>query len=1221
MQKLLTLCLALCLAVSLAAQNAPNFFTPVSESQIALRGAAERVLVPEKYTTYQIDFEGFRQSLVAAPAEFTAAAKAGNLRLALPEPDGQIEEFAVWQTAMMEPELAAKYPEIRTYAGQSLREPGKILRLTVCPQWMRARVLTPDAGAQFVEVFAKGQNDIYMAYDRRDIPAEVRRSIPPGTAEHIGSQVIDDVERFAPTDSEAAQRGTLLAPVELKVYRFAVATTGEFSQDNGTTVAEVLAKVVDVTNQVSGVFERDIQIRLQLINNSDYLIFMDPLSDPFFGTTVQEFAAQNATVLNTRIGFGGYDIGHVYCRYLGGSAGGVSLGLGIVCGANKAGGCTAGGGTYGDGFEATVGQETGHQLNGGHTWNRCGPTVSGRNGTSAFEPGSGSTIMSYAGSCGSDNIAFDSDLYYHAGSIEEIKLYTITGTGNQCGSKKSTTNNHPIATLPYQNGFFIPISTPFELKGSATDPDGDDAALTYCWEQVDYGPETPLEAPVGSCPLFRTFPAVAAPNRYFPRLQTILTNGFNLAEQLPTYSRQLTFRMTIRDNRAEGGGLAWQDVEFKSTDSAGPFLVKSPNTANEVWRVGEYVNVTWDVANTDRGLVNCKTVNIRLSTDGGQTYPITLASGVANDGSQLVLVPDNVTNTARVRVEAADNVFFDLSNANFKIQQPAQPALSLGVETDGAQICLPTVFSTQVLSVGLLGFDTPVSLAFSGVPPGATASLGTSTLTPGENTTFQIDFSNVNAEAVYTVELLAFAAGIDTVRRPIALTTVSNDFSQFGLLTPANGSTGMAQTQILRWKTLPDANSYDFEFGTSAKFEPGSILYSDNGLTVDSFKIGVQLEKAKAYFWRVRPVNECGQHDWSEPFFFSTLVDNCSVTTADDLPKSLTSNGTPTIESKVTVLTPGIVSVLNVKQLRGYHESFKDLDVRLVSPSGTEVLLFRNKCGSIQSTFVMGFSDDAPNTFQCPPSSIGLNVKPQNPLAAFAGQSVTGTWTLKVKDQTSGSGGVIEGLQLEFCSSASLNPPFVVNNNVLTLDPGTNKTIDAPLLLVEDANNTHAQLIYTLLTVPKNGRLERNGSVLVPGDQFPQTAIDNGELRFFDYGHNAGADNFKFIVYDGEGGWLGTTQFNIQPAPVGTSEAAQKIGFALFPNPATDVVTLAFERPVAADTRIHVFNVGGQMLRAATLGAGSDRLQIPLGQLPEGVYMVSVQNSAGTGVRKLVVRR
>ncbi len=1198
---------ALFLTHLIFAQSTASFFQRIQEQDIALADAAPRKMIPNRYQTYQLDYEGVKNFLKTAPMEFTPEARQGRCVIALPMADGTFEEFAVWQTEILEPALATQMPFIRTFSGVSLKDPRKTAHLSHTLRGFRAMILRPDLGVEYVEPFAWKQDKYYMAYDRQDIPESERPGVSTGWDTNTPMPEVRDRLYTPPVED----RGILLDPVKVKVLKLIVATTGEFGQDHGDNAQEVFSAVTEYVKEMNAIYERDLNTRFQLVQASLAVTYFNPLTDPFNGTTTGEWMGQMEPALNAAgVPASAYDIGHVFARGGGGVAGG------LACLSSKARGCTTGSGSYGY-FVTILCQEIGHQLAAGHTWNRCGGGAPDqRKGGTAFEPGSGSTIMSYAGACGPDNVQGYSDLYFHGGSIEEIKFYYTYGSGATCGTFSQTTNTPPTVTLPYQNNFFIPIETPFELNGSAEDPDGD--ALQYCWEQMDIGPEAQLDSPIGSSPLFRTFLPVSATNRYFPRLNTIIANGFDRTEQLPAWTRDMTFRLTVRDNRAGGGGVGWADVAFKAWEGAGPFLVKTPNTGTVVWRSGEYTEVSWDVANTDKAPVNCKRVNIRLSLDGGLSYPITLASNVNNDGSHYVLVPDQLGTKARVRIDGADNVFFDISNQNFKIEAPAQASITLGLNNDSGVLCLPAEHSVEVQTAGVLGYDTPVNLDFAGpLPPNVTASWSATTLAPGESATLKLNFSQVAVEGVFTITLRA-VSGPNTFLRDIVLSTIRNDFSGQALVSPPNGATELQLLQTLRWDKGLDAQFYDVQLASSPSFAPGVILQERNNTTLDSFKMPLFLSKGAPYFWRIRPVNACGAHEWSDPFFFSTYAESCVKRVAGDLPKNLTSNGKPTIQSQVTVNSGGIIKNMEVSQIKGYHEYFKDLDVQLISPQGTSVTLWSAKCSNFNGFFNLRLNDEAGGAFPCPPPNTGLAFRPQNPLSTFYGENSTGTWTLRVSDTEFGGGGTFEVFSLEFCSEVALAPPYLVNNNPLVIEPGNNKFITSDLLLVEDPNNTHAQLTFTLLTVPKKGLLTRTGAgTLQPGAQFTQADIDNGTLRYYDYGTNSGPDGFYFMVTDGEGGFFGTPQFVIQPLSTGTDEpGGAAFGFRLFPNPAGDAVWVAFERPVSSDMRVAVFNTAGQLVQEGRLAAGADRMRLTTAGLPRGMYFVLV----GGVMQKLVVK-
>ena len=1217
MRKNLLFLICLFTATLCGAQTA-SLFTPVSISEMRLEKELLRNALPSAYLTYQLDRQLTQTVLQSAPQEFTAAAS-GQCTISIPLADGSFEPFAIWKTAMLEPALAAKFPDVRTYAGRSLRNRERTVRLSYTPRGFRAMVMQPNLEIVFIEPYSWNQDRYYIVYDAKTAPDNPnqkleRRWIPEGMS---GAMDAPDEKPFAPTVQD---RGIEIDPVKLKVFRFCVATTGEFAQDHGNTKPMVFAAVTEYVNMISGFFERDIDMRLQLIDASQNVVFTNPDSDPYEGLEVGNWMGQNPAVLDFYCGTASHDVGHVLARYIQGGAIGVAGG--ITCGDGKDRGCSAGtgNGDYGAGFLGTFGQEVGHQMSGGHSWNRCAG-IGGRAGLTAFEPGGGSTIMSYAGACQSDNIQFNQDLYYHSGSIEEMRNFYLYNLGTTCGSYITTDNHAPIVTLPYQDNFFIPISTPFELNGSAIDPDGD--TMVYNWEGMDAGPETPLGFPQGNAAIFRTLPAVSETNRYFPKLQTVITNGSSNAEQLPTYTRDLTFRLAARDNRPNGGGVGWADVAFKSWEAAGPFKVTNPNTGTVSWKVGELANVVWDVAHTNVVPVNCQKVNIRLSIDGGFTYPIMLAEGVTNDGSQYVPVPNQLTTKARVRVDAADNVFFDISNANFKIEQPAQPTFTFGLASDVSTICLPGVFTTEILSAGVLGFNSPVNLTVDGnFPPGVITSFTQNTITPGgQPSTLNIDLNQVAVSGTFVFNVKAVVAGnTDTLVRPITLSLLRNDFSGLALDLPVDGTQNLGLIQSVYWNKGLDAQTYDVQVSKSATFDV--ILATKTNTALDTFKIPVQLEKSTAYYWRVRPINECGPADWTEPFFFSTYVENCNSFTANDLPKTISANGTPSVESKIVVNSGGTISDINITKIKGNHEFFKDLNARLISPSGTEVILFADKCGNTNGPFDFGLDDVAPGGFICPPPNNGGFARPQNFLSAFNGQNSTGTWTLRIKDNVIGSGGSLSNFGLEFCATATPQPPYIVNNKVLFLDPSTNAGIPQDLLLVEDANNSHSQLTYTLLSVPKYGILQKNfGGALKIGDQFKQTDIDNGALRFFDYGAKAGPDGFRFVVSDGEGGYLATPKFIIQTEVVGTNDPNEsRLNFDVFPNPAFDGVWVALNRNASSDMRVSLFDLAGRLMQESQMDAGADRLNISVQNLPRGMYVVRVEGADGVGVRKLILK-
>ena len=1217
MRQFCTLFLAFGLSFSVFAQN--NFWKPLKPESIDLPAGMERTIQPLQIQTFQLDYTALKTALLQAPMEFTPEAWQP-LMLSLPLADGSVRTFRVWESPLMAPELAAKYPEIRNYAGEDAEGLGLTVRLGVGYKGFHAFIYGQDSRIQSVRPYAEGTNDIYMTYRQEDLPADP--SLPGGRFKCgvDGSTEVPLNPSPAPQTGNATDRGA--TPVTLHKYRLAVAAQGEYSVFHGGTKPLVLSAIVEAMDYITAIQERDWAVRLELIPNNDEIIFLDPATDPYSGDLVTSWFFQNPAAINPIIGSGSYDIGHVFTRvtnipggvYVAGIAELASVCLQNAI-TNKARAGSSLPNPIGEGFYGIIAHEMGHQFSANHTFNICVPADE-VNTSTAFEPGGGSTIMSYATTCDPD-VVDSRDNYFHVASIEEVTNFIAQGAGSTCGEHIVTDNNAPEVNIPLTNGFYIPIGTPFMLAVDATDADGD--ALTYCWEQYDLGPSGPLGQPTGTAPSFRSFPAADDPSRTFPRLTSIVFNQMNVTEVLPTYSREFNFKCTVRDNHPGVGGVSVAAIKFNATAQAGPFAVTYPNSGSDTWKIGEYQTITWDVANTNKAPVNCKTVNIWLSLNNGLVNQILLASGVPNTGKCCVLVPNNVSDIARVRIEAADNIFFDISNTGFKIQPSTQPGFSICPADFSTQACAPTTFTTEISTVSSAGFSEPITFAATGLPAGAMATFSPNPVAPGSASTLTIDFSDAVDEGLFDLTLEATAdSNIQT--STLTFNVVQNDFSALALQLPADGAQSVDIAPWLHWSAAADADFHEIQVASSPSFDAGTILASKSDLVVDSFKIPVLLTEGQVCYWRVRPRNECGNGDWTEPFVFVTKVQNCAQLSATDLPINISSNGTPTIESKINVPGSGaLISDVNVKKVSGNHNFMFDLEVNLLSPAGTQVLLFKNKCSGYAGSFNIGFDDSANGSFSCPPPQNGSVAKPTQLLSAFNGENAGGEWKLRVKDNNIGSGGQINGFELEFCSSIALNAPFLVNNNTLQVAPGTNAVIGENLLKVEDSNNSAGQLVFTLITVPKYGDLRITGTPLQPGSQFTQDDINNGLLRYYEYGVSTGGDNFKFSATDGEGGLVNGT-FNIQPFPLSAKEPQGTLAFDLAPNPASESLRLFVSQAFDSDSRVRLFNTAGQMLHSWTLPSGATMLLLDVADLPEGVYAVSVENENSRGVRKVVVQ-
>ncbi len=695
---------------------AGSLWSDVDESKLYV--GAKRDIVPQQYRTLALDAALLDQVLANAPLEGNVQSKAAVV-LELPLPEGGTGRFQIVESPIMEPGLAAKFPEIKTYRGQGIDEPEATVRLDVTPAGFHAMILSP-FGNVYIDPYSRQHDGHYITYLTRDY----QRAGDDFRCHVTG-------HRHQPSPRLAASTKAV-SGATLRTYRLAVAATGEYTSFHGGSVSQGQAAIVTAMNRVNGIYEREVAIRMVLVSNNNQLVYTNSSTDPYSNNNGGSMLGQNQSTVDSVIGSSNYDIGHVFST----GGGGVAY-LGVPCkNGSKAGGVTGQSSPTGDPFWVDyVAHEMGHQWGGNHTFNGSSGSCSGgnRNGSTAYEPGSGTTIMAYAGICSGQNVQNNSDDYFHGVSLDEIIAYSTSGSGNNCAVQSATGNNPP--TVNAGASYTIPLNTPFELCGSASDPNGD--SLTYGWEEFDLGPAGAPNSPSGNAAIFRTFDPVTSPCRTFPQLSDLVNNTQTMGELLPTYTRTMNFRLTARDNRSGGGGVG-DDSTTVTVASSGPFRVTSPNTA-VTWNVGTSQNVTWNVAGTDLSPVSCSSVDITLSTNGGSSYGITLASGVANNGSRSITVPAAPTSSARVKVRCAGNIFFDISNANFTIDgtSGSPPSVTITAPSNGSS-------STAGDSVSFAGSATDpedgnisANLSWSSSLDGnigSGASFSTSSLSQGSHT-------------------------------------------------------------------------------------------------------------------------------------------------------------------------------------------------------------------------------------------------------------------------------------------------------------------------------------------------------------------------------------------------------------------------------------------------------------------------------------------------------
>ncbi len=779
MKKTLLLTVLFALISTLGFSQSDNYWSANAESRssIITDKSVSRLSFPKEFKLFNLNIDPLRQQLFSIVG---AHPSAHSTVISLPNADGGIEKFEVYEASNFMPALQEQFPQIRAYSGQGITDRSATLKISISPQGIQTMVFRAERPAEFIEAYSQDHTTYAVFRSHRSAGQS------PWVCSTPDQQLVAGLNQQVATQKPASNAG------QLKTMRLAQSCNGEYSNYfgafNAGQVALVLAAFNATLTRCNGCYEKDLAVHLNLVPETVNVIYYDPTTDPY--TTLGNWNTQLQIALNTTLTGPGtplavnnaaYDIGHMF----GASGGGGNAGcIGCVCvdgvasgtGSTKGRGITspADGIPMGDNFDIDyVVHEVGHQMGANHTFSFQ------LEGTGVNkEVGSGITIMGYAGITAEDDSSH-SIAFYHEASIEQIQNNLATKT---CPITTDITATNATPVVAPVSNYTIPISTPFALTASATDANAGDV-LTYQWEQNDNSTTTGAASMASPTkltgPNWLSFNPTLSPTRLFPRLSSILagnlttptlaggTPGFNV-EALSSVARTLNFRVTVRDNcpysstvPIKVGQTSYTDMQVIVSATSGPFKVTQPNT-NLSWPASSAQTVTWNVAGTTGAPVSCTDVKITLSIDGGQTFPFVLAASTPNDGTELINIPAVAPNTtARVRIEAIGNIFFDISDVNFTITAAAS-GFTFNATTPAVIACNgPATANITLGTTSNGGFSTPINLtAISGVPAGTSVSFAPNPLTPGNSTTVTLNNANTLANGTYNITVQGVAGAV-----------------------------------------------------------------------------------------------------------------------------------------------------------------------------------------------------------------------------------------------------------------------------------------------------------------------------------------------------------------------------------------------------------------------------------------------------------------------------
>lgn len=1132
---------------------------------------ADRRIHPKAARLIEVSPDTLRSILWSAPHERQLSAEESPLLLNVPTPSGEEATFRIVAYDISEAAGLEAFPTIRTWYGANIDGSGQSIFLDWTAVGFHASVRFGGAAPYFIDPLFYGRQEWYQAY----FTADAGEDSEAFDCQTVAENLLPDDDR----DGQGEGRSVLAGDCDMRSYRTAIAATGEYSNFFGATSAAqanlVQSAVVTTVNRVNQVFTRELALRLVLVANNQNVYYYNANTDPYTGTSPGTLLNENTPNLNSVLGSNAYDLGHVFSA---GFSSGVAY-LSSSCGGSKGGGVTGRSNPTGDPFDIDyVAHEIGHQLGGNHTQNNnCNYSAS-----AGMEPGSGNSIMGYAGIC-SPNLQSNSDAYFHGRNIAEITNHVELGSGNSCATVINTALNNPNVTP--QTDESIPFSTPFRLVAEVSG----NGTLAYGWEQYDEAQAAmPPQSTSTSGPLFRGFFPVAAPDRYFPQLADVVAGNNPTWEVLPSVGRQMNFRMTVRNYNATYGCAGEDDVRLTVDGSKGPFVVTDPSQGNQL-SAGQVAQVQWDVASTNQAPINSQLMEILLSTDGGQSFSL-LASNEANDGLATVTLPNQTSNNAYIMVRSQDNVFFNVSSQSFRIVSSAGAPI-VGISNLGPSSLSDCFSSDPTASFAFLtssagGATAPITFSVSGLPAPATASFFPNPVQPGGTSSLLLDNLDQLPSGSYTLNIQGSSADGNVSSSVQLEKTGGSGGAGPALLGPVFEETGLD----LR-PTLAVANngsgSYEFQLSTDAGFSNLLLSTTEN---TNTYTLGQYLQDNTTYYWRSRTASPtCGATEWTNGIFTTgdCYIYESTAATIDISP------GQPPIQVEMPIEVPNMGTVwdVDVYQLDITHTYLQDLEIRLIAPDNTSRLLINRECGS-QEDMLISLDDEASSAYFCPPTDPNAFVSPPDAsLSDFDGRSVNGIWRLRVNDRANLDGGSLNSFSLKLC----VNDFAVLPVAWLSFEV---RPQQAALVLhwetAEEQNNA-GFYVERSLGLSSARSWEAIGFVEALGNErggrytFSDESVEKGQEYFY---------RLRQVDTDG------TVDYS--PIRSGRLDGAAATLLDVFPNPGNDFFHYRWLTDQAGELAFDLLDMRGVRLQQGRLLTSGGSLN--LSQLPRGVYVLRLEN-------------